>query len=66
MAVPQFYTVAGMDNTTSLSSSNRRRPAAPDVAAKRCTVNFDKLTLVTLVIALAGFAGTAFAAAPLA
>ena len=58
-------TVQGMDTTGSHSSPNGRRSIARKRAYGACAGSFDKLTLITLVIALAGFAGTAFAAAPL-
>jgi hypothetical protein len=51
-----------MDCSRSLSTPNACPPKAPQRTGWRWTVNFNRLTLVTLVIAVAGFAGTAFAA----
>ncbi len=54
-----------MDTSTSLSTSPQRHAAADSsVAAKGCALTLNKLTLATFVIAVVGFAGTAFAAAP--
>jgi hypothetical protein len=63
---PAVATVAAMDTTRSRSKMPRRLAAtkAPGTA-KGCALSRNKLTLATFVIAVVGFAGTAFAAAPL-
>ena len=54
-----------MDTPRSLSKLPHRREAADQSgAAKGCALTLNKLTLATFVIAVVGFAGTAFAAAP--
>ena len=64
-ALPCIDTVQRMDTTGSHSLPNGRRSIAHKRTYGACPGSLDKLTLITLVIALAGFAGTAFAATPL-
>ena len=48
------------------SSPTVARATTPGTAAARGrVVNFNRLTIATLLIAVAGFAGTAFAAVPI-
>ena len=55
-----------MDTSTSLSKLPHRRAAADQSGkTKGCALTLNKLTLATVFIAVVGFAGTAFAAAPL-
>jgi hypothetical protein len=54
-----------MNTSRSLSTLPPRHAAADSpVAAKGCALTLNKLTLATFVVAVVGFAGTAFAAAP--
>lgn len=53
-----------MDTYSSLSTTpHKRAPADPSTPG--CVLSRNKLTLATLVVAVVGFAGTAFAAAPI-
>ena len=55
-----------MDYSKFRSTAPRRRVATgPSNDVKACALTLNKLTLATLVIAVVGFAGTAFAAAPI-
>jgi hypothetical protein len=53
-----------MDTTRSLTPPDVAGSAPRLQLGKGCTVSLNKLTLATLVIAVAGFAGTALAADP--